>query len=504
MYLKFFGLKEEPFHITPDPEFLYLSPSHKEALALMVYGVEQRSGFISLTGGVGVGKTTIVRTLLEHCRQQQIRMISVQNSRVTFGVLMNMIYKELGLEMTTEDGAELVHGFYLFLIEEQKLGRNVVLVIDEAQNMSINTLGDLEKLSNLEAPQGKLLQILIVGQPELEAKLKLKELRQIQQRFGVRIKIAELTPNESFDYIRYRLTKAGMQVKETAIFTRAALRLIVKHSLGIPRKINIICDNALSSGFAYGMKPVPVKVVKDVIADLDGKPAGVSMKWVITCASLAFLFLVIAALAVVRIMDFPKKMDSKHSTASAIHTPAPPDDTPVPQSAPGSSTAPDSQPVSVVFPATESLKSHGDVAAGSESTVSPGNILPPGQGASQALPSAQGVPSRGSASIVRSTPQSEAGGTSEGKSPRIIEEAGGKTDISTKEPKASLPALSKTASGKIAEPVDHAVQKADKPVRGGEPAGPAGSPASKPRPAPEEDPPDPNKLMDWFMNKRAR
>jgi hypothetical protein len=244
------------------------------------------------------------------------------------------------------------------------------------------------------------------------------------------------------------------------------------------------------------------------------------VKWVITCATLAFLFLVIAGLAVVRFMDFSKKMDSKHSSsltatqrggidlpvgsASAVHSPVPPDDTPVPQSASGSASAPDSQPVSVVVPATESLKSHGDVAAGSESTVSPGNILPPGQGASQSLPSAQGLSSRGSASIVRTTPQSEAGGTSEGKSPRIIEEEGGKTDISTKEPKASLPALSKTASGKIAEPVDHAVQKADKPVRGGEPSGPAGSAASEPRSATEEDSPDPNKLMDWFMNKRAR
>ncbi len=211
MYLEFYGLKEEPFHITPDPEFLYLSPSHKEALALMVHGVEQRIGFIILTGGVGVGKTTIVHTFLEHCRQQQIKMISVLNSRVTFGVLMNMIYKELGLEMSSEDVAELVHGFYQFLIEEQKQGRNVVLVIDEAQNMSINTLEALEKLSSLKGSQGKLLQILLIGQTQLEIKLKVQELRQIQQLIGVRIRIAELTPDESLSYITYRLTKAGMQ-----------------------------------------------------------------------------------------------------------------------------------------------------------------------------------------------------------------------------------------------------------------------------------------------------
>jgi hypothetical protein len=222
------------------------------------------------------------------------------------------------------------------------------------------------------------------------------------------------------------------------------------------------------------MNPVPVKVVKDVIADLDGKPTRVSVKWVVTCACLGLLFLVIAGFAIVRIMDVYKGMDSKHSpsvtashlggvgrpvgSASSVSTPLSPDDTPVPQSAPSFSPVPDTQSASVA-PTVESLKSQ----AGHDSTISP-----------------------------------------ERKILSNSEEDAGKTDISISKPKASLPASSKTASGKIAGPADHAVQKADKPMRGEEPSGPSSSTTSKPRTAPEEDSPDPNMLMDWFLNKRAR
>ncbi len=377
MNLKFYGLKEEPFHITPDPDFLYPSLTHNEALALMVQGVEQRKGFVVLTGEAGVGKTIIVRVFLEHCRQQQIKTIYVLNSRVTFGVLMNMIFAELGLEGHSDDVAELLDDVLPFLLEEQKQKRDVVLVVDEAQNMSINTLEELARLLNLETSQGKLLQIFLIGHSELEAKLKLQELKQIQRRIEARVKIAELTPEESLSYIRYRLVKAGLQGKEKTIFTPAALRLIVKHSMGIPRKINIICDNALVSGSELGKKPVPLKVVKGVIADLEGKPSRVSVKWVMTCASLAILFLVIAGLIMIRITEFPRMKNSKLSpgfnagsqggvvhpdgAASSVNTPVSHDVKIDPQPTSSFAPASESQPSSVA-PAAGLPKTLGGVA----------------------------------------------------------------------------------------------------------------------------------------------
>jgi type II secretory pathway predicted ATPase ExeA len=450
MYLKFYGLKKEPFQITPDPEFVYLSLSHKEALYLLAQGVKQFKGFIILTGEVGVGKTTVVHTFIERCRQQQIKTICILNSRVTFGLLMNMILDELGIERRSEDAAELVHGLYRFLVEEHRQGRSVVLVIDEAQNMSINTLESLRMLFDLESPQGKLLQILLIGQPELEAKLDLHELKQIHQYIGVRISITEMTPDESLSYIRHRLTKAGAQQNDTAIFAPAALRLIVKRSLGIPRKMNNICDNALISGFGYGRKPIPLKVVKDVISDLDGKPTRVSARWVITCASIAFLFLIIAGFIMVLTMDFPKLMknmsfhsiiakfggvvDRSGESVSPVSTPVLPENFPAPLPAPGFVQVPDS-PSSSVGQMDELQKSEAGVVDKPDSTVSQGLNLPLDQGAS---------------------------------------------------------------------PADDPIQKAEKPLRGTEAYDPSSSTVSKPRTASEEPSPDPNKLIDWFLKKRSR
>jgi type II secretory pathway predicted ATPase ExeA len=274
MYLSFYQLKKEPFHITPDPEFLYLSPSHKQALGSVIYGIEQRKGFIAITGEVGVGKTTILRSYLDRAEREQLKIIYVFNCNVSFGGLVKTIHRELGPTTSAATNVyEMVDQLHSILIEEYRQGRNVALIIDEAQNMPIATLENLRMLSNLETSKDKLIQILLVGQPEFDRKLELHELRQLKQRIAIRCKILPLTRGESIDYIRHRLAKASRK-KKTKLFSRGALSLIVKHSRGIPRMLNVLCDNSLITGFGYDQKVITPKIVKEVIADFAGRSLG--------------------------------------------------------------------------------------------------------------------------------------------------------------------------------------------------------------------------------------
>jgi general secretion pathway protein A len=292
MYLDFYGLRAEPFHITPDPDFLYLSPSHKEALAAIVYGVEQRKGFITITGEVGVGKTTIVRTYLERYDPEKIKTVLVFNANVSFKGLLKTIYRELGLDPPDVDTYELVHHLHLELIQQYQEGWNVVLIIDEAQNMPVETLENLRMLSNLESTKDKLIQIILIGQPELEGILNLHQLRQLKQRIAIRTKLKPLTREESLDYIRHRL--ALVQVEKRTLFTDKALKRIVKEAAGIPRRINIICDNALITGFGYGRKTITPAIIGEVVDDLEGRVRK-RRPWtwataVLACAVLAGVF----------------------------------------------------------------------------------------------------------------------------------------------------------------------------------------------------------------------
>lgn len=269
MYLDFYGFRAEPFHITPDPDFLYLSPSHKEALAAIIYGVQQRKGFITITGEIGLGKTTIVRSYLERYDRNRIKTVLVFNANVSFTGLLRVIYRELGLEPPDLDPYELVHDLHTILIKEYQDGWNVVLIIDEAQNMPVETLENLRMLSNLESTKDKLIQIILIGQPELENTLNLHQLRQLKQRIAIRTALKPLTPKESLDYIRHRLSLVQNEPRE--VFTQGALELIIKEAQGIPRKINIICDNAFITGFGYGRKTVTPQIVREVLADLEGR-----------------------------------------------------------------------------------------------------------------------------------------------------------------------------------------------------------------------------------------
>lgn len=269
MYLDFYHLKKAPFHITPDPEFLFLSPSHKAALGALVYGIEERQGFVALIGEVGLGKTTILRSYLERVDQAQLRAIYIFNSNVSFSDLLKTICREFGLEETTNDVFETVNRLHHVLIDEYKLGRNVALIVDEAQHMPIETLEHLRMLSNLETSTQKLIQIVLVGQPEFEDKLNNHALRQLKQRLVIRATISPLTEAESLDYIAYRLAKVSML--DEPIFTKGALRQIVKQARGTPRVLNILCTNALIQGFGYRKRQITTRIAREVVADYLGK-----------------------------------------------------------------------------------------------------------------------------------------------------------------------------------------------------------------------------------------
>jgi general secretion pathway protein A len=287
MYLEFYKFRKNPFHITPDPEFLFLSPSHKEASASILYGIEQRKGFIAITGEVGVGKTTILRSYLEGTDPERIKIVYIFNAAVTFQKLLRQIFIELGIPLAADESPELESLFH-FLIKEYEKDYNVVLIVDEAQNMPVETLEHLRMLSNLETSQDKLLQIVLVGQPEFEAKLNLPELRQLKQRVAIRCRIGPLTAEESRAYIEHRLFRASSF--HNPVFTKDALKTIVHESQGIPRIINVLCDNALITGFGYQRKPVNAKIVKEVIVDFKGRHAR-SWGWrTVWAASLIVVF----------------------------------------------------------------------------------------------------------------------------------------------------------------------------------------------------------------------
>ena len=276
MYAHFYHLKKEPFHVTPDPEFFYLSPTHKEALASIIYGVTAGKGFIVITGEVGVGKTTVLRSYLERTNGKKSRVVYVFNPNISFKELLQYIFQELNVDPKTGDVNQMVTRLQHLMIDERQEGRNIVLLIDEAHNMPVETLENLRMLSNLETSRDKLMQIVLVGQPEFEEMLNRKELRQLKQRIAVHAIITPFNRKESFAYIQHRLTKAGMN--HTPVFTRMALRKIVKRAGGIPRVINILCDNALIAGVGYRKRPVNSTIVDHAIVDYDGRKPS-SLKW---------------------------------------------------------------------------------------------------------------------------------------------------------------------------------------------------------------------------------
>ncbi|WP_447968799.1 AAA family ATPase [Nitrospira sp. M1] len=277
MYLAFYGLRKEAFQITPDPSFLYMSSSHKEALGAIVYGIKKRKGFVEITGEVGVGKTTIIRAFLEEHSDPKQKTVYIFNPVLSYHGLLTTIFTSLDLVATHNDESGMINQLHEALIEEYKAGGTVILIIDEAQNMPIETLENLRMLSNLETATEKLIQIVLVGQPELETLLQQPALRQFQQRIALRAKISPLTEKESKAFILHRIAVAS--TPRNPVFSNKALQLIARKGRGIPRRLNVLCDNALITGFGRQLTPVPVSVVKEVLSDLDGSHPPVLWKW---------------------------------------------------------------------------------------------------------------------------------------------------------------------------------------------------------------------------------
>ena len=288
MYLDYYQLTKEPFHITPNLDFLFLSPSQREALASIIYGVKHKKGFIAIIGEVGVGKTTILRSYLDQADKQLLKTIYIFHANLSFKELLKTMYQDLGITPETDDLVDMVNRLQLILIDEYKQGHIVALIIDEAQHMTEETLENLRMLSNLETSEDKLLQIVLVGQPEFEAKLNLWELRQLTQRIVLRTHILPFSRRESVEYIQHRLAKAGRQ--DITLFTKSALNHIMRRARGIPRVMNILCDNALITGFGYQEKRISARTAKEVIADFEGKKKKpVLFKWLLASSSLILL-----------------------------------------------------------------------------------------------------------------------------------------------------------------------------------------------------------------------
>jgi general secretion pathway protein A len=292
MYLDFYGFLKRPFHITPDPEFLYLSPSHKEALGVILYGVENGAGFMMISGAVGLGKTTILRSAMQRFDRERIKTVLVFNPCVSYRELLRVICEELGLEFSdVEDQFQLIQRLHLALIAEYKQGNTVVLVIDEAQNMPVETLENLRMLSNLETSKDKLLQVILIGQqPELGNLLNSTALRQLKQRVAHRATLVNLTYQESIEYIHHRLRLASG--RKQCPFTKSAIKTIARHCAGVPRCINIICDNALVTGYGSGQNPIKPKLVREVIHDLNGQDRRSWKRWLL--ASIGMLLFIAA------------------------------------------------------------------------------------------------------------------------------------------------------------------------------------------------------------------
>src|SRR5256886_813193 len=270
MYEPFFGLDSSPFGLTPDPRFLFRSRVHHEILSLLLYGVTTSKGVMLLLGDVGTGKTTLCRVLLREL-PAEAESVLVLNPHLSETELVGAILDDLGLERRGSTRGELMTVLSQHLLAAGGEGKTVVVVVDEAQQMSVGALEQVRLLSTLEAPDRKLLQIVLAGQPELEAKLARPELRQLNQRIAVRSRLRPLSERETFRYVEHRLRAAGLA--GSLPFTWAATARVHRYSRGVPRVINLVSDRALSTAFAGRKRKVDVGTVKAAIRNLEGRPA---------------------------------------------------------------------------------------------------------------------------------------------------------------------------------------------------------------------------------------
>ena len=298
MYNEYFGFKEAPFSIAPDPRYLYMTAQHREALAHLVYGLNSEGGCILLTGEVGTGKTTICRCLLEQV-PEQARVALVLNPKVSEVELLETICDELKISYPGQDNSLKTYTdkIYSFLIESNRKNEKTVLIIDEAQNLSSDVLEQLRLLTNLETNQRKLLQIIILGQPELLDILARKEMRQLAQRITARFHLQPLTKDEVKAYVSHRLAVAGQNIQ---LFSDSSIKLLYKLSNGVPRLINVLCDRSLLGAYVENLPSVTPVIVKKAATEVFGELKNVenknkSRRWFIPLAAVASIILLAAA-----------------------------------------------------------------------------------------------------------------------------------------------------------------------------------------------------------------
>lgn len=307
MYLEFYGLCEKPFNITPNPRFVFLSKNHREVFAHLLYGIQSHAGFIEVTGEVGTGKTTVLRTLFAELENDNCRIAYIFNPCLSALELLRAISREFGLPVNTSP-ADLHADLNAFLLSENAAGRTVVLVIDEAQNLEPSVLEQIRLLSNLETETEKLIQIVLVGQPELGILLNRPELRQLTQRITVRYHLQSMDQEDTASYIQRRLSVAGRTGSQ--LFSDDAVRWIYRKTRGNPRLINILCDRALLVGYAESSERIDGTVVRVAARELRRDCGGFFQRW-----RMAWLTVVVSATLLLGLW-----LVGKHGTSSTAQS----------------------------------------------------------------------------------------------------------------------------------------------------------------------------------------
>lgn len=277
MYKAFFGLNSTPFNLSPDPSFLYRSAQHEEALASLIYGVKSRKGFIVLTGEVGTGKTTMLECLRDHLTTHRTPFAYIFNSRLTPEQFFEMIGYDFDLQCNRSSKTDVLFALNMVLIQRANQNQTNVLIVDEAQNLDWAVLEEIRLLGNLETRRGKLLQIILAGQPELDRKLEEREYRQLKQRIALRCHLRPFSAPETAQYIASRLRRAGMA--EQTVFSPGVLFEIHRRTQGIPRLINSVCDNLLLTCFAMESRVANVDMLDEVSRDLHLEWPGGNKIW---------------------------------------------------------------------------------------------------------------------------------------------------------------------------------------------------------------------------------
>jgi len=302
MYLDFYGFREKPFNLTPDPRFVFLSKTHKEAFAHLLYGIQHRMGFIGLTGEVGSGKTTVLRTLLGQLNPDHHRTALILNPCLTVPELLQNINREFGLAASSSTGGSL-DALNQFLLQQNSEGRTVVLIIDEAQNLEAPVLEQIRLISNLETDREKLIQIVLSGQPEFGQILKRNEMRQLSQRIVVRYHLQPMDFRDTVHYIHHRLKVAGGS--NGFIFSSGALKRIYRYSKGLPRLVNAACDMALMAAYSRDAAKVSARIAEAGVKDLrKNRAASSQKKRLVLIPAFALLAALIAMGAYLTRLDF--------------------------------------------------------------------------------------------------------------------------------------------------------------------------------------------------------